>query len=201
MNSNLSQRFNPHEEDHTMSTYLEQITRMREARTLDESPLVAAFNRVGIDAYLNTEGGAKENRSQGDVILRRSVRAADGFLCFAGLQGVESQVSRKHEQFSYSASKLGGYVGTWVYLACLERRQAIPMNVAGLAPAMIHVILARVELDDVLRKMPSGVYLSRDKKYYTIYPTELTTCSSAVFGSTIDEVVLKLIASPAWRIG
>jgi len=189
------------------NTYLEQIKRMREASINDENPLAAAFKKLGIDARVNNECGARENRRDGDVIITRKFPGANG-QTLGSYQGIESQVSRRYEHFSYTAAKIGAFTGAWVYLACLERGQKDNMDMyivseAGDEPeeielGMIHVILSREELEGVLKKRPSGVYPSRDKEYFTINPPALSNCQTAVFSDTLDGVVALLVKSKHW---
>lgn len=193
-----------------MSSYIDQIRRMREARELDENPLVEALNRVvGVRAWVNDEGGAEGNRKDGDVMFAFLDPIPEPKFKDAGLvRRIESQVSRKHTKFSYSYDKLGKYEGEWVYLACLERPGpgGIYSGTLDNPIPMIHVILYREELDKILEKVAAseishggwgvkGVYLNEKdgRKFFTIYPTALAGCESAMFGSSIDGVVADLI--------
>ncbi|OGR24990.1 MAG: hypothetical protein A2139_14880 [Desulfobacca sp. RBG_16_60_12] len=163
-----------------MSSYIEQIRLMKEARTKDENPIVSVLNKIGgIRAWTN-DAGAEDNRRLGDVL----------FVLDTLEYGIEAQVSRKYPKFSYSADKIGKYQGDFVFLGCLERDLD-----AGIAGEMLFVVLDREELEDVLHEMPKGVYVlgKGDRTFYTIYPTVLTKCGSAVFGSTIEAVVREFV--------
>ncbi len=180
-----------------MSSYIEQIKRMREAREKDESPLAAALNRVeGVKAQVNDTGDAAENRRQGDVHFVITFPPLPGGYRQQVDYWVESQVSRRHTKFSYSADKVGKYEGEYVYLACIERDEGLSTSIR-----MIHVIVKRRELEEVLDRAShgevKGVYLHEKdgRKFWTIYPTALAGCKSAVFGSSIDSVVTDLIES------
>ncbi len=174
-----------------MSSYIEQIRRMREAREKDESPLAAALNQVvGVRAWVNEVGDAKKNREMGDVLFTFD----EGDDSVLGPFSVESQVSRKHIKFSYSTDKVGKYKGDYVYLACLERDHD---QLEDVQVPMIHVVLKREELEEVLVHKPKGVYLHEKdgREFYTIYPTALAACKSAVFADSLPSVIADLIES------
>ena len=188
-----------------MSSYIEQIRRMKEAREKDESPLVAALNKNKlVRAHLNTEGGAKENREFGDVwfsVLRFDEDSTQNATVFGPIY-IESQVSRKHTKFSYSFDKLEKYKGEWVYLACMER----PEFQGGPVSDMVHCVIRRDELHALLIRVAGsnivgetnpvkGIYLmeKNGRKFFTIYPTALTNCESALFSETLEGAVEELI--------
>lgn len=167
------------------SSYLEQIRRMREARSKDENPIVAALNKFsGVRAWVN-DAGAEDNRRLGDVLFVKDTIE----------YGIESQVSRKYQKFSYSADKIGKYEGDFVLLGCLERDEMQPdpsvYSNVGKPLAMLFVILDRNQLEGVLCEQPKGVFYNENngRPFYTIYPTVLASCGSAVFGSDIQSVV------------
>lgn len=162
--------------------YKDKLKRLEEARNTDEKPLVGVLNSVTTGhAWINKKGGGMTNRAQGDVLWRQR----DG----AHVNAFESQVSRTHQAFSYTKSKLYDFEGVdggprWVLLGCLD----IDDNAGG----MFYVLVSADILEELVRQDYEGV--TDHEKFFVIRPEVFMNVDEKWTGNTLEEVI-----SDWWR--
>ena len=161
--------------------YADKILRIREAREKDEQPLLDAFRKWGFEAQF-THGSPMDTKRKGDVIFWRSGWKVS--------RAIESQVSRKHKSFSYTADKVNRYGGNYVLLGCLEDAPSVP----GEATPMFFAIVEAPEFHQALLSGDIGKLSETNGMYFIIRPTELALLRALYMGPTIEAAVERLVA-------
>lgn len=153
-----------------------------------ENPLVAALVRAGCDAHVGGQKTGRENRAEGDICVTVGTCNPPDERKY----WIESQIAKaENSNFSWSASKVDGFGGDFVYLRCSDR------------PDFLHFILHADDLRGLLTDgvERDGITLMTGKNgpdWWLIKPFGLVVALRSIsapkfYGDDLDKVVKEFV--------